>query len=359
MTEVELYQRPRAVVAVTERDVVDGWVEVVGKTAKLADMIADTDFVPKALRNKPAAITACMLTGREIGIGPMLSMKVIHMVQGTPSLSSEYKRARALESGHEIVYEETTTARCVVRGRRRGEDNWLTITWTIDDAKRAKLLGKDVWQQHPRRMLEARATGELCDLKFPDCTWGLPTTEVLEDGGVVLEDGTPGDAADARAIEPPKPRTAQRRTRTAEAIPAPTSAPAADSKPAASVPAAAPQSEQPPLPGEDDEPEVDKDAAGTVTKDQLTKLGAVFTGYGFRQSEREHRLTISSQIVNREIGSASELSLNEARALIDTLEACGSRENLIALMAAGDEEPPDPAAAAAAERAFSAGGDGE
>jgi hypothetical protein len=258
--ELDIYDPPQAGLAVasaaiTERDVVDGWVQVVTKVAKLADMIADTDFVPKALRNKPAAITACMLTGREIGVGPMLSMKVIHMVNGTPSLAAEYKRARAFDRGHEIVYEETSITRCVVRGRRRGERTWATVTWTIEDAKRAKLAAKDVWQQNPRRMLEARATGELCDLKFPDCSWGLATTEALQDGDTGEHDGPPADQPAIEAPAAPAQRTARRRTAADKpAEPGPTAAAPAG----ATAPTAGPATGQsapsglPPLPGEED-----------------------------------------------------------------------------------------------------------
>jgi hypothetical protein len=252
MTSTDIAIRQPASAAVTERDIVDGWVSVVRDVGELADYIAQTDFVPKALRGKPAAIAACILTGREMGIGPMASLKSIHMVQGVPSLSSEYKRARALAAGHDIVYEDTTMTRCVVRGRRRGTDEWVTVTWTMDHAKRAKLDGKDVWRQYPNRMLQARATGELCDLVFPDCSLGLDTTEVLQDGGVTLAgeveaSSTPAIEAPAAAV--PAPVKAQRRQRAAAPnVPPPAAAPSPP------VPAAAGGTTLPPLPGEDETP---------------------------------------------------------------------------------------------------------
>jgi hypothetical protein len=382
MTEVELYQPRQLAVpsaAITERDVVDGWVQVVSKVAKLADMIADTEFVPKALRNKPAAITACMLTGREIGIGPMLSMKVIHMVNGTPSLAAEYKRARALDRGHEIVYDETSITRCVVRGRRRNEDSWVTVTWTIEDAKRAKLAGKDVWQQNPRRMLEARATGELCDLKFPDCSWGLATTEALQDGDVAEF----ADVPDRPAVETPAPapRTAQRRQRAAEK-PAerPTPAPpaAAAEPPTAARRGPAPTQDAPsglpPLPCEDESPDptappqpdtasppsgsaagdphppLDPDEHGTSTRGkggQLTALWTVLnTVYGFEQKTEARGVV--EKLVSRKLdgGTTGNLSYNEARAVLDTLSLVGrkadeegidAREKLIEFLVQIDE----------------------
>src|SRR5260221_2893386 len=215
----------------TERDVVGGWIPGAADVSNLPDYIAETDFVPKALRNKPAAIAACILTGRELGIGPMASLKSIHMVQGVPSLSAEYKRARALAAGHQIVVDESTGTRCTVRGRRNGTESLVTITWTTDHAPRAKLHGKDVWKQYPQRMLQARATSELCDLLFPASTLGLPPTAELEDGGALAA----AVAIEASAEEPPpaepKPRTAQRRQKPAaedDTRSQPRSAPAQD-----------------------------------------------------------------------------------------------------------------------------------
>lgn len=351
MTSTEIAVRSNGAIT-TERDVVDGWITVAADVSKLSDYIADTDFVPKGLRNKPAAIAACILTGRELGIGPMASLKSIHMVQGVPSLSAEYKRARALAAGHQIVIDESTSTRCVVRGRRAGSDAWVTITWAFDMATRAKLTGKDVWKQYPQRMLQARATSELCDLLFPDASLGLPTTEELEDGGAVLAGEIVAQAADETA--PPVPAAPQgNRRRRATPVTVKSAAPP---PPAAPEP---PADDLPPLPGEDEmdptaapgatqtthqgspapagEPDsTDYDIPGTVTRAQLTKLGATFTGLEFTRDERDQRLAAASVIVGRDLDSSSDLSKTEASMLIDTLERCGTRDRLIELLAASD-----------------------
>lgn len=333
----------RETAAITERDVVDGWITVVSDVAKLSDHIAETDFVPKALRNKPAAIAACILTGRELGIGPMASLKSIHMVLGVPSLSAEYKRARALAAGHQIAIDDSTSTRCVVRGRRAGADNWVTITWTMDMAKRAKLAGKDIWQQYPQRMLQARATSELCDLLFPDASLGLPTTEDLEDGGAMAIDDVVVVSEQA-AIENARPaqRTA-RRGRSAPSSPPPAAAP--------TPPAPAGGAPLPPLPGEDEpdpttpaapaagetstgsstassaesrstsEPDqTDYDTPGTVTTPQITAIWTVLSNvYKFTKDEKDQARAVCAHIVSHELASTKDMSKNEAKAVLDTL----------------------------------------
>jgi hypothetical protein len=369
---------------VAERDVIDGWITVIGEVGKLADYISETDFVPKALRNRPAAIAAAILTGRELGIGPMQSLKSIHMVQGVPSLSAEYKRARALAAGHEIVFEETNATRCVVRGRRAGSDRWVTITWTMDMARRAKLDGKEVWRAYPQRLLQARASSELCDVLFPDASLGLGTTEIIEDGGIVTESGDTVDAATGElttgttpAIEAARPRTARRRQAAPDTSPA-QAAPAATATPPAGAGEALP-----PLPGEDEDPttsgasssahapergsqqrtaapspstsngsaaapdDTDYDTPGTVTTPQITAIWTVLSKvYGFGNDEKDQARMVCAYVVGHDLSTTTMLTKNEAKGILDTLghwreqaekAAEHPRSYMIALMAAQDE----------------------
>ena len=84
--------------------------------AEIAQRIGGTDFVPKALRNNPAAITAALLYGLEVGLGRMQSLAKIAVIDGRPSLAAEAQRALILAAGHEIWPEEATITRCVMAG---------------------------------------------------------------------------------------------------------------------------------------------------------------------------------------------------------------------------------------------------
>lgn len=180
---VEPYEPEQAMVRRDLRNpVTDSWTDVLDDVADYARKIADTDFVPVAFRGKVAATAAAILTGREMGFPPMRSLRSLYAVHGRVGMYAEAMRAQALDAGHDIDYPESSSAKCVVRGRRAGSDTWTTITWTMDDARRAK-LGGDQWAKYPRQMLQARATAELCRLLFPDALYGLPAVEELEQEG--------------------------------------------------------------------------------------------------------------------------------------------------------------------------------
>src|SRR6266849_3390070 len=119
--------------AVAQRDIVDGWTLMAASVFKLADHICDTDFVPDAYRGNAPAVAAAILAGRELGIGPMTSLRHVQLVKGSPSLSAEYKRARVLAAGHEFSILEISTQRCKVRGKRRGSlEPPLEVTFSMD-----------------------------------------------------------------------------------------------------------------------------------------------------------------------------------------------------------------------------------
>jgi hypothetical protein len=151
---------------------------------QIAERVAATEMVPKDLRNRPEAVFAVMLYGREIGLAPMNALQSIHFIEGKPAQSADLMRATVRRRGHHIKVVEWTNQLCTLTGTRCDDDESLTVTFTMEDAKVARVDQKAVWKQHPRRMLLARATSELCVGLFSDCLSGvIYTPEELEDVG--------------------------------------------------------------------------------------------------------------------------------------------------------------------------------
>jgi hypothetical protein len=213
---IQTYEAPPPAVA---DNTVTRWASILAPAAQLADRIANTEFVPGAMRGKPDVITAAIMYGDEIGVGPMQALASIHVVDGRPAPSSELMRALIFRQGHAIGIEYLSGERCRMWGRRAGQAESTTIEWTIDMARSAGLTDKAVWRRYPRALLLARCSSELARVMFPDVIKGL--------GHLTDDEATVGDFDTwATSVPDTEPKRATvRRRRQPEALPEAASAP--------------------------------------------------------------------------------------------------------------------------------------
>lgn len=349
MTELDVYRPNGAVQPVAAGPPpVDSWVPVAREIFYLAEQIAGTEFVPERLRNRPAAVAAAMMAGRELGLPPMASLKHMQIVEGTPALSSEMAGALVQSLGHSIRWGERTNTSCTVHGKRIGEKEWTTVTYTIQDARQAKLLdpGKSGkyrfgWTNNPRRQLIARARAELCHTVFPDCINGVPIKEEVEDAGGY--DNNSETVPDGGGELPPivdAPSTAQRRSGRGVTGKARQKAPEPQPQEPQSTEATSPAPAGPPLPGEtgyEDAPSANEPTgkpensqpAAMATPKQVTAIVAILGKYGIK--DRVGRLDVTKRIAQRAghdvsaVESSKDLTRAAASAVIDALtEADGA-----------------------------------
>ena len=113
--------------------------------ARLAKIACDSGLVSV---RKPEEAAVILLTGRELGLAPMQSLRGIYVVNGKPVLSADLlvavvRRSGLCESWH---VDESTAERCTITTKRVGEPKPTTKTWTMADAKRAGVTNKPIWQ---------------------------------------------------------------------------------------------------------------------------------------------------------------------------------------------------------------------
>jgi hypothetical protein len=116
-----------------------------------------------------------IMHGRTLGITSMQALRFVYVVNGRAAVDSTLLRALCLSHPEceEFALLESTPQAATFRARRRGHAA-VTLTWTLEDAKRARLLEKDSWRAYPAQMLRARVTADLARLVFPDAVAGLP-----------------------------------------------------------------------------------------------------------------------------------------------------------------------------------------
>lgn len=372
---------------------VDSWIDVMAPVVELANRINGTEFVPKGLRGSSAATAAAMLYGREVGLPPMTALTQTHVIEGKPSVSAEAMRALIIAAGHVIEFVESTSARCVMRGRRAGTEQWTTVEWNIDMARAAGLLNKSNWKAYPHDMLVARCTARLAKMVYPDVIHGFRAIEEVQDEN---GDGGPVEQLTAAASGTSK---VSRRRKPAQLPPAeapkPTEPPPTSAMPLPGEPGYDAMTTQTPVAGDastgdgtkpaepapisggdetvgtadddaadddgtggptaaDDSSEAvdvgphDEDASSPTAEDAPGEADAVppprapsraqsrmmmgqLSVYGIADDDEERR-HVAAVILNRPVESFTTLTAAEVSLLIDTFGRCKTRADLYALL---------------------------
>jgi len=131
---------------------------------------------------RPEEALMILATGRELGLGPMASLRGIHVVSGRPVLAADLlvaavRRSGICDSWRVLV---STPERCEIVTRRKGEAHDEVGVWTRSDAERAGLYRKPgPWQQYPAQMLRHRCAADLVRRVYPDVTLGLYTADEI------------------------------------------------------------------------------------------------------------------------------------------------------------------------------------
>lgn len=140
----------------------------------MADVIVKSGLFP-AFKNRESA-AAMMLLCRAKGLDPMTAVERYHIVQGRPVMRADAMLGEFIRMGGRVEWHrrDDTEASATFSHPQGGS---VTVSWTIEQARKAKLTGKDIWNQYPRQMLHARCVSEGVRSVLPGATNGLYTPE--------------------------------------------------------------------------------------------------------------------------------------------------------------------------------------
>jgi hypothetical protein len=156
---------------------------------EMAKVLYKGGLLPGTVRSPEAAFTI-MLKGRELGISAMNAFANINIISGKPTLSADLMIALVRRAGHKVWVVRSSADECVMKGHRRGEsEHQLEIAFTIEDARRANLAGKDTWKLYPSQMLYARCASRIARMIASEELAGIYAPEELGADVRYTEDG--------------------------------------------------------------------------------------------------------------------------------------------------------------------------
>ena len=152
------------------------------QAVKVAEMLAKSTLVPKAYQGQPANVLVAMAYGESFGMQPLQAMQSVAVVNGMPGLYGDGLLAVCRScSSWEWMQEAIDGETAICTAKRRNEPE-VTATFSVQDAKRAQLWGKQgPWTQYPMRMLAMRARAFALRNLYADVLRGMGSAEELQD----------------------------------------------------------------------------------------------------------------------------------------------------------------------------------
>lgn len=174
----------RAPVAMADRGIALRTMDDLGRWCMT---VAKSGLAPRGL-DTPEKVAVAVQTGMEAGLTPMAALRSVVVINGLPSWKGEAALALIRNAG--ICTIPPTVG---VRGdgdkregfvtfQRAGSADPVEVTFSVADAKRAKLWGKQgPWTDYSEDMLMWRAVGRASKRYFGDVLMGLAIAEEVQD----------------------------------------------------------------------------------------------------------------------------------------------------------------------------------
>jgi hypothetical protein len=184
---------------------------------RLAKGLAASGFFKDATQANQAF--AKLIFGRDLGLSATQALTDIYIVEGKPEMSANLQASKVKASGrYDYTVDHLDNEKCVLSFyalvtpplRFDAERQPIGVSeFTMDDAKRAGLAGKGVWQKYPKNMLFARAMSNGVAFYCPDVMNGIRVyaegeiadVQRVEQQQAVTADGSPL-AAQGAGVDP-------------------------------------------------------------------------------------------------------------------------------------------------------------
>jgi hypothetical protein len=310
------------------------WVQAARNAHQIVSPLIGTPFVPDAYKPRVdpratdeqkaeahavavANAAAAVLQGITLGIDPLMALQQIYIVHGRPGLYAKMMVALVQSRGHEVWTNEgeCTDQRAVVYGRRRGSQNTERVIVTMDTARKAGWTSNQAYAKTPADMLWNRAAARVCDRIASDVLKGIASVEEIQDSIQAT-----AEAGNGHRTVSPRRKAPARAAIDATTVDDPpleeTPAPAPLTSP--SDPARHASEREPSAPPDSNVAAQGQAEPRLITQAQQRKLHALFREHDL--ADRDAGLLYIAAVIGHPLDSTKELTVDEAGAVIDSLE---------------------------------------
>jgi hypothetical protein len=184
--------RDRALVETNERGLLEA--KTIEGQYRIAQYYVKSGMLPQQYKSPEMVITGIQYA-KELGLAGLVGLRQISVINGTPSIWGDLPAALVKKSGKleymkEYIIDKDSKEIClknknlsaepfgaVCEVKRKGEKEPVERYFTIEDAKKANLLGKKNYQEYLKTMLKYRARSMALKDCFPDMLNGISITE--------------------------------------------------------------------------------------------------------------------------------------------------------------------------------------
>lgn len=114
-------------------------------------------------------VAMLVMYANELGVSPAQALiNGFDIIQGKIQMKPALMSNMIRRAGHSLSILKWEADECIIKGKRSDNGDELTISFSMEDAKRAGWSEKAVYKQNPKNMLYARCMGNLGRMLFGD-----------------------------------------------------------------------------------------------------------------------------------------------------------------------------------------------
>lgn len=183
-----------------------------------SESLAMSRVVPDSYRGRPDDVLAVYLYGMELGLGLMVALRDIYMIEGRAAVAAHRQLGLLRSGGVAILESDSNDERAYIVARRRDTGEVMRVEFTYAEAQKIQSRGKPLvdganWRNYRKDMLWARTVGRLSRRLGPDLIGGsVPpyvAEEVYDFEGYAVEIADSGEVTGRQQPAPQQQRRQQ------------------------------------------------------------------------------------------------------------------------------------------------------